>query len=589
MRSALLFLSPWIVGFLIFTAWPMIYSAYLSLTDYDVINDPNFVGFENYAQMATDPKVLLALGNTAFFTLVQVPLYVVVSLALALLLDRAGRASGFFRTVFFLPKMTPPVAVGVLFLLLFNGQNGLLNTVLGWFGIDGPAWTTDPAWVKPGLILMSLWTVGASVIILLAALQQRAGGAVRVGEARRRRFWRTSFSVTLPMISPALFFVIIVNTIAGLQTFDEAYTAFFGAGNTTYSNDAALFYVDLPVPAGVRVPEHGLRVGDGVGVVRGHHDRDGHPAHRLAPLRLLRGGPMTGVDVDLPVGARTGPAPRRERRYRPRPPPFRPPTRRHCAAKVAASGTKASRVFAWVALALLGIVFVYPFVWLVSASFKPRTEVFDNRLIPETFTLDNYVSVWQEAPLGLWLMNTDDRHGARRRDGDVLERHGGLGVLVLPLPGARRAVRPGARHDDAAGRRHHDPHLPHLERTGAGGHPHATLGGQPLRQRVLHLPAAAVLPRTAAGPLRGRAHRRRLAVGGLLAHRPPALQARARRDARLRGAGRLDRPHASAIYLRDSDTFTVPAASSRSSTPSASVASGTGRSSSPRASSRRSR
>ena len=242
-RSALLFLSPWIVGFLIFTAWPMIYSAYLSLTDYDVINDPNFVGLENYAEMASDPKILLALGNTAFFTLVQVPLYVIVSLALALLLDRAGRASGFFRTMFFLPKMTPPVAVGVLFLLLFNGQTGLVNTVLGWFGIAGPAWTTDPAWVKPGLIIMSLWTVGASVIILLAALRNVPETLYESAKLDGAGFWRTSTSVTLPMISPALFFIIIVNTIAGLQTFDEAYTAFFGSGNTTYSNDAALFYV----------------------------------------------------------------------------------------------------------------------------------------------------------------------------------------------------------------------------------------------------------------------------------------------------------------------------------------------------------
>jgi len=240
--SAMLFLSPWIVGFVVFTAWPMIYSGYLSLTDYDVINNPNFVGLDNYAEMAADPKVLLALGNTVFFTLLQVPLYVIVSLALALLLDRAGRASGFFRTIFFLPKMTPPVAVGVLFLLLFNGQNGLLNTVLGWFGINGPAWTTDPAWVKPGLILMSLWAVGASIIILLAALRNVPNELYESAKLDGAGFWRTSFSITLPMISPALFFVIIVNTIAALQTFDEAYTAFFGAGNTTYSNDAALFY-----------------------------------------------------------------------------------------------------------------------------------------------------------------------------------------------------------------------------------------------------------------------------------------------------------------------------------------------------------
>ena len=241
--SALLFLSPWIVGFLVFTAWPMIYSAYLSLTDYDVINNPEFVGVQNYVDLASDDKLLLALGNTVFFTLMQVPLYVLVSLALALLLDRAGRASGFFRTVFFLPKMTPPVAVGALFLLLFNGQNGLVNGVLESLGIDGPAWTTDPAWVKPGLVFMSLWTVGASVIILLAALRNVPRELYESAQLDGAGFWRQAISVTLPMISPALFFIVIVNTIAALQTFDEAYTAFFGAGNSTYSNDAALFYV----------------------------------------------------------------------------------------------------------------------------------------------------------------------------------------------------------------------------------------------------------------------------------------------------------------------------------------------------------
>jgi multiple sugar transport system permease protein len=241
--SALLFLSPWIIGFLVFTAWPLVYSAYLSLTDYDVINDPEFVGFANFAELFADPKIALALGNTLLFTAIQVPLYVIVSLLLALLLDRAGRSAGFFRTVFFLPKMTPPVAVGILFLLLFNGQNGLFNTVLGWFGIDGPSWTTDPAWVKPGLIIMSLWTVGASVIILLAALQAVPAELYESARLDGAGFWRQAWSVTLPMISPALFFIVVVNTIAALQTFDEAYTAFFGAGNTTYSNDAALFYV----------------------------------------------------------------------------------------------------------------------------------------------------------------------------------------------------------------------------------------------------------------------------------------------------------------------------------------------------------
>nr|SBO98811.1 N-Acetyl-D-glucosamine ABC transport system, permease protein 1 [Nonomuraea gerenzanensis] len=241
-RAALLFISPWIIGFLIFTAWPVINSAYLSLTDYDVINDPSFIGFDNYVTLFEDPKVGLALRNTFLFTVMSVPIQLVVSLGLALLLNSATRATGFFRTAFFLPKMTPPVAVGILLLMLFNGQNGLINGFLGIFGIDGPAWTTDPAWIKPGLVLMSLWTVGASVVIILAALrgvpQELYDSALVDGAG----WWRRTLRITVPMISPTLFFLFIVDSINALQSFTEAYTAFFGAGNTTYSNDAALFY-----------------------------------------------------------------------------------------------------------------------------------------------------------------------------------------------------------------------------------------------------------------------------------------------------------------------------------------------------------
>jgi multiple sugar transport system permease protein len=242
-RAALLFLSPWLLGFAIFTAWPVLYSGYLSLTDYDVLNDPSFVGLDNYRELFEDPKVALALRNTFFYVAIQVPLYVLVSLALALLLNTASRRSaGFFRTVFYLPNMTPPVAVGVLLLLVFNGQNGLINELLGAIGIDGPAWTTDPDWVKPAIILTSLWSTGSSVIILFAALRnvpQEMYDAARVDGANA---WQRLVRITVPMISPALFFVFVVNTIAAFQTFTEAYTAFFGSGNTTYSNDAALFY-----------------------------------------------------------------------------------------------------------------------------------------------------------------------------------------------------------------------------------------------------------------------------------------------------------------------------------------------------------
>lgn len=242
-RHAWWFISPWIVGFLVFTAWPMVYSAYLSLTDYDVINDPTFVGLDNYRELFADPKVALALRNTLIYTVMAVPAEILLALGLALLLDRAARSAGFFRTAFFLPKMTPPVAIGVLLLLLFNGQSGVVNTVLGWFGIAGPAWTTDPDWVKPGLVVMGLWTIGSTIIILLAALRNVPADLYDAARVDGAGFWHRTRAVTLPMISGPLFFVVVVNTIGSLQMFTEAYTAFFGSGNTTYSNDAALFYV----------------------------------------------------------------------------------------------------------------------------------------------------------------------------------------------------------------------------------------------------------------------------------------------------------------------------------------------------------
>jgi multiple sugar transport system permease protein len=241
-RAAWLFISPWVVGFLIFTLYPLLYTGYLSLTDNDVINDPNFIGLDNYRALVHDDKVVLALRNTLFFTVMSVPVKIVLSFLLALLLNKAGRATGFFRTAFFLPKMTPAVAVGVLLLLLFNGQDGLINTVLGWVGINGPSWTTDPDWVKPGLVVMSLWTVGASVVILLAALQNVPQDLYDAAKVDGVGFWRQTWHITIPMVSSAIFFIVIVDTIASFQTFTEAYTAYFGSGNSTYSNNAALFY-----------------------------------------------------------------------------------------------------------------------------------------------------------------------------------------------------------------------------------------------------------------------------------------------------------------------------------------------------------
>lgn len=243
-RAAYGFLSPWIIGFAVFTALPMVISLYLSFTDYDQINSPHYVGTDNYRQLMSDPKVALALRNTLLYAVMYVPAAMVVALALAMVLNRVGRAAGFFRTVFYLPVMTPTVAAAALFLLLLNGQKGLINRSLGLIGIAGPNWTTDSAWIKPGLALTMLWGLGGTVVIYLAALQQvpkdlyeaaQLDGAGSVARFRR---------ITLPMISGSLFFTMIVLTINSLQMFDQAYTMFFGGQqNSTYANDAALFYV----------------------------------------------------------------------------------------------------------------------------------------------------------------------------------------------------------------------------------------------------------------------------------------------------------------------------------------------------------
>jgi multiple sugar transport system permease protein len=243
-RAAYGFIGLWVIGFLVFTLGPMIASLVLSFTDYNAIGSPRGVGLANYRQLVSDPRVAEALGNTLVYTVMYVPSAMAVALFLAMVLNRVGRAAGFFRTIFYLPVMTPPVAVGALFLLLLNGQQGLLNRALQLIGITGPNWTTDSSWVKPGLAVTMLWGVGGMVVIYLAALRQVPKELYEAAAMDGAGAWTRFRRITVPMISGALFFTMIVQTIYALQMFDQAYTMFFGAKqNSTYANDAALFYV----------------------------------------------------------------------------------------------------------------------------------------------------------------------------------------------------------------------------------------------------------------------------------------------------------------------------------------------------------
>ena len=246
---AYVFILPWIIGFVILTAGPMVASLYFSFTDYGLEQIAGFeethrVGLDNYQQLLDDPRIETSLRNTFVYTIMTVPTKMVVALALAMILLRVGHAAGFFRTVFYLPDITPPVAIGVLLIMLFNGQTGAVNRGLEAIGIPGPFWTTDPTWIKPGIAIMNIWQVGGTMVIYLAALRAVPQHLYEAAAMDGASPWRRFRNITLPMISPALFFTFIVLTIAGLQTFAEVYTAYFGqaGGAGAEAPEAALMY-----------------------------------------------------------------------------------------------------------------------------------------------------------------------------------------------------------------------------------------------------------------------------------------------------------------------------------------------------------
>jgi multiple sugar transport system permease protein len=237
-----LFILPWIVGFGLFTVISMTYSFGLSFTDYDLSTDVIIpVGIDNYRLLFDDPKVLTSLSNTFVYAILAVPLELALALVLALLLQGATRGAGFFRVIYYLPKMTPAVATASVFLLLLNGNTGAINWFLGLFGIPGPQWLVDPAWVKPSIVIMGLWSVAGSMVILLAALQNVPRELYEAAETDGASKWSQFWRITLPLISPTLFFLVIVNTIASLQIFDQAYLLFYRDGNSN-APDAALFF-----------------------------------------------------------------------------------------------------------------------------------------------------------------------------------------------------------------------------------------------------------------------------------------------------------------------------------------------------------
>jgi multiple sugar transport system permease protein len=235
----LAFISPWIAGFLAFTLYPIAASLCYSFCDYDVLSRPVWTGALNYRDMATDGVFRKSLYNTLYFAALAIPLGLVSSLLLAVLLNQAVRGRSVFRAIFFLPSLIPVVASSMIWLWILNGNFGLLNHALATIGIrHPPQWLADPAWTKPSLILMSVWGVGHAVVIYLAALQDVPRSLYEAADIDGAGPWAKLRHVTLPIISPVIYFNLIMGIIGSLQVFGQAYIMFGGGG----PNRSALFY-----------------------------------------------------------------------------------------------------------------------------------------------------------------------------------------------------------------------------------------------------------------------------------------------------------------------------------------------------------
>jgi multiple sugar transport system permease protein len=234
------FVSPWLVGFVVLTVGPMLASLYLSFTDYPILSAPKWVGLANYRRLLTDdPRFLSSLKVTLLYVVVSVPLSVAAALAVAVLLNRRVRGGGAYRSAFYLPSLLGgSVAVAILWRQIL-GRQGLVNSVLGWFGIHGPDWVSDPRTALGTLVLLHVWQFGAPMVIFLAALRQQPAdlheAAALDGAGAVRRFWH----LTLPLLSPVVLFNLLLSMINGFQAFTPAYVVSGGTGGVS---DSMLFY-----------------------------------------------------------------------------------------------------------------------------------------------------------------------------------------------------------------------------------------------------------------------------------------------------------------------------------------------------------
>lgn len=223
-KKGILFILPWLLGFFAFNLYPLLASFYYSFTSYNVLTSPEWIGFENYKELFfNDSLFLISLKNTLYYVVVAVPLYLIAGVFLAILLNLKVKGMSFLRTMFYVPSIVPIVATTILWRWIFNPQIGLMNTLLNRIGLPSIGWLTDPFWAKPSLILMGLWGIGGGMVIYLAGLQDVPQDLYDAADVDGANWWQKTIKITIPMISPVIFFNLIMGIIGAFQYFTQAY------------------------------------------------------------------------------------------------------------------------------------------------------------------------------------------------------------------------------------------------------------------------------------------------------------------------------------------------------------------------------
>ncbi len=232
-RKGWLFISPWIIGFLAFTVYPICSSLYYSLCEYKVISDPIWIGIENYINLFKDKVFLTAMGNTLYMILLGIPLTTCITLVMSIILNNKNlKFTSGFRVVFFIPTLVPTVIACLLWVWMMQ-PSGIINTLLGYIGIQGPSWLANPAWTKPAFILMMIWTCGNTLIIYLAGLQDIPSSLYESASIDGASRLRQVFNITIPLLRPTLLYNIVTSVISVFQWFAEPFIITGGGPNNS--------------------------------------------------------------------------------------------------------------------------------------------------------------------------------------------------------------------------------------------------------------------------------------------------------------------------------------------------------------------